>query len=99
MRTTLATLQSLSLLISPATGQTRAINIGTLTYVGTGNLTESGGTVIKGVSTYQLALNTTGVTEAPITFANAILLVEGTCQGTLGAGFPASGSSLNCFSE
>lgn len=81
------------LLPSQATARSRSITIGKLTYLGTGTQTNGDGTVV-GVSSYELLLDTTGVTMEPIPFGSAILAVKGTKQGSgaittgLGCGQP-----------
>jgi len=79
--------------VSQATEHTRSITIGKFTYVGTGSQTKSDSTVV-GVSSYELRLDTTGITMEPISFSNVSLLVKGTKQGSgaittgLGCGLP-----------
>ena len=56
-------LASLSILlallaVSQATAETRSITIGKFTYLGTGTQTRSDGTVIPGVSSYELVFDT-----------------------------------------
>src|SRR2546425_7400402 len=51
------------LAFSQATAETRSISIGKFTYLGTGTQTRSDGTVIHGVSSYELVFDTGGVTE------------------------------------
>src|SRR5947207_8254198 len=80
-------LASLSILlallaVSQATAETRSITIGKFTYLGTGTQTRSDGTVIRGVSSYELVFDTGGVTAEPIPFSNAILFVKASSQGT-----------------
>jgi hypothetical protein len=83
---------SIGLPISQATSH-RSITIGEFTYVGTGTQTDGDGTVLA-VSTYELRLDTTGITMEPISFSNVILFVKGTKQGSgaittgLGCGLP-----------
>ena len=77
--------------ISRAAAQTRSITIGKLTYRGTG--TNTSGTV---VSNYEILLDTTGVTEEPITFSNAILFVKGTSLSTQQGGFPQITTGPDC---
>jgi hypothetical protein len=78
---------------SQAAADTPSITIGKFTYVGTGAQTNGGGTV-SGVSSYELSLDTTGITLEPISFSNASLFVKGTEQGSgpittgLGCGLP-----------
>ena len=67
--------------VSQATAHTRSITIGKFTYVGTGTQTNGDGTV-PGVSSYELRLDTTGITMEPISFSNVILFVKGTKQGS-----------------
>ena len=45
-------------------------------------------TVIHGVSDFELALNTTSITAAPIAFKQAIFIVKGRKVTTLGPNFP-----------
>ena len=84
---------AIQLPVSHAAAHTRSITIGKVTYVGTGAQTNPDGTV-SGVSSYELRLNTTGVTMEPISFSNATLLVKGTKQSSgaittgLGCGLP-----------
>ncbi len=72
--------------VSRAAAHTRSITIGKFIYRGTDAQT--------GVSSYELPLNTTGVTTEPISFSNVILFVKGTKQGSgpittgLGCGLP-----------
>ena len=54
------------LVVSQATAETKSITIGKFTYVGTGTQTRSDGTVIQGVSSYELVFDTGGVTEEPM---------------------------------
>src|SRR5437867_1849635 len=94
-------LASLSILlallaVSQATAETRSITIGKFTYLGTGTQTRSGGTVIQGVSSYELVFDTGGVTAEPIPFSinNTFVLAnheaaldpqcdaQGFCKGT-----------------
>src|SRR5438128_11268094 len=84
-------LASLSILlallaVSQATAETRSITIGKFTYLGTGTQTRSDGTVIQGVSSYELVFDTGGVTAEPIPFRNAVLFVKGSSQGTQSSG-------------
>src|SRR5256885_2601486 len=67
--------------VSQATAETRSITIGKFTYLGTGTQTRSDGTVIQGVSSYELVFDTGGVTAEPIPFSNAILFVKGKPPG------------------
>jgi hypothetical protein len=77
--------------LAQASAHTRIITIGKFTYVGT--QPNSDGTVV-GVSSYELRLDTTGITMEPISFSNVILFVKGTKQGSgaittgLGCGRP-----------
>ena len=94
-------LASLSILlallaVSQATAETRSITIGKFTYLGTGTQTRSDGTVIQGVSSYQLVFDTGGVTAEPIPFSNAILFVKGSSQGTQSSGFPTITTGNGC---
>src|SRR5438445_3597606 len=94
-------LASLSILlaflaVSQATAETRSITIGKFTYLGTGTQTRSGGTVIQGVSSYELVFDTGGVTAEPIPFSNAILFVKGSSQGTQSSGFPTITTGNGC---
>jgi hypothetical protein len=79
--------------VSLATAQTQSITIGKLTYVGTA-AEANGESVVSVVSSYELSLDTTGITMEPISFSNAILFVKGTRQGSgaittgLDCGFP-----------
>jgi hypothetical protein len=81
--------------VSQSAAHTRVLTIGKFTYVGTHTQTNSDGTVV-GVSSYELQLDTTGITMEPISFNNAILFVKGTKQGSgaittgLGCGQPPS---------
>src|SRR6266704_3560717 len=84
------------LVVSQATAETRSITIGKFTYVGTGTQTRSDGTVIQGVSSYELVFDTGGVTEEPIPFSNAILFVKGSRQGTQSSGFPTITTGNGC---
>jgi hypothetical protein len=77
--------------VSPATAQTRSITIGKLTYRGTG--TKTIGTV---VSSYEIVLDTTGITKEPITFSNLILFVKGTSLSTQQGGFPQITTGPEC---
>jgi hypothetical protein len=77
--------------VSRATAQTRSITIGKLTYVGTG--ASNGGAV---VSSYEILLDTTGITEEPIAFSNVILFVKGTSLSTQRAGFPQITTGPGC---
>jgi hypothetical protein len=93
-------LASLSILlallaVSQATAQTRSITIGTFTYRGTGTQI-SNGTVIQGVSSYELVFDTAGVTAEPIPFSNAILFVKGSSQDTQSSGFPTITTGNGC---
>ena len=78
---------------SQAAADTPSITIGSFTYVGTGAPTNGDGTVSR-VSSYELRLNTAGITLEPISFSNLILVVKGTTQGSgaittgLGCGLP-----------
>jgi len=80
------------LLVSQATAHTRSITIGKLTYLGT--VTQTNGDASVPVSSYELQLDTTGITMEPIPFSNASLFVKGTKQGSgaittgLGCGQP-----------
>jgi hypothetical protein len=67
--------------VSLATAQTQSITIGKLTYVGTA-AEPNGEGVASAVSSYELSLDTTGITMEPISFSNAILFVKGTKQGS-----------------
>src|SRR5438876_2948807 len=94
-------LASLSILlallaVSQATAETRSITIGKFTYLGTGTQTRSDGTVIQGVSSYELVFDTDGVTAEPIPFSNAILFVKGSSQGTQSSGFPTITTGNGC---
>ena len=94
-------LASLSILlallaVSQATAETRSITIGKFTYLGTGTQTRSDGTVIQGVSSYELVFDTGGVTAEPIPFSNAILFVKGSRQGTQSSGFPTITTGNGC---
>ena len=94
-------LASLSILlallaVSQATAETRSITIGKFTYVGTGTQTLSDGTVIQGVSSYELVFDTGGVTAEPIPFSNAILFVKGSSQATQSSGFPTITTGNGC---
>ena len=94
-------LASLSILlallaVSQATAETRSITIGKFTYLGTGTQTRSDGTVIQGVSSYELVFDTGGVTAEPIPFSNAILFVKGSSQGTQSSGFPTITTGNGC---
>ncbi len=84
------------LVVSQATAETKSITIGKFTYVGTGTQTRSDGTVIQGVSSYELVFDTGGVTEEPIPFSNAILFVKGSRQGTQSSGFPTITTGNGC---
>jgi hypothetical protein len=77
--------------VSRATAQTRSITIGKLTYRGTG--TTNSGTV---VSSYEILLDTTGITKEPITFSNMILFVKGTSLSTKQGGFPQITTGPEC---
>src|SRR6266478_5865338 len=77
--------------VSPATAQTRSITIGKLTYRGTG--IKNSGTV---VSSYEVLLDTTGITKEPITFSNLILFVKGTSLSTQQGGFPQITTGPEC---
>src|SRR3989441_13365672 len=93
-------LASLSILlallaVSQATAETRSITIGKFTYLGTGTQTRDG-TVIPGVSSYELVFDTGGVTAEPIPFSNAILFVKGSSQGTQSSGFPTITTGNGC---
>lgn len=78
---------------SQATARSKSITIGKFTYVGTATQTTGDGNEAV-VSTYELRLDTTGVTMEPIAFSNAILYVKGSKQGSgaittgLGCGLP-----------
>src|SRR3989442_8884251 len=93
-------LASLSILlallaVSQATAETRSITIGKFTYLGTGTQTRDG-TVIPGVSSYELVFDTGGVAAEPIPFSNAILFVKGSRQGTQTSGFPTITTGNGC---
>jgi hypothetical protein len=77
--------------VSHATAQTRSITIGKLTYVGTG--ANNNGAV---VSSYEILLDTTGITEEPISFSNVILFVKGTRLSTQKGGFPTITTGPGC---
>jgi hypothetical protein len=94
-------LASLSILlallaVSQATAQTKSITIGKFTYRGTGTQTLGNGTVIPGVSSYELIFDTAGVTAEPIPFSNAILFVKGSSQDTQSSGFPTITTGNGC---
>ena len=94
-------LASLSILlallaVSQATAETRSVTIGKFTYLGTGTQTRSDGTIIQGVSSYELVFDTGGVTAEPIPFSNAILFVKGSSQGTQSSGFPTITTGNGC---
>jgi hypothetical protein len=76
---------------SRAAAQTRSISIGTLKYVGTA--TNDMG---KPVSSYEILLDTSGVTETPITFSNLILFVKGGSLSTQQGGFPTITTGPGC---
>jgi len=84
---------AIQLPVSQATAHPRSITIGKFTYVGTGSQTNGDGTA-QVVSSYELRLDTTGVTMEPISFSNVSLFVKGTKQGSgaittgLGCGLP-----------
>jgi len=84
---------SVQVAVSLASAQTQPITIGKLTYVGTAAESNGDGGV-SAVSSYELSLDTTGITMEPISFSNAILFVKGTKQGSgaistgLGCGVP-----------
>lgn len=84
---------AIGLPISQAAAHSRVITIGTFTYVATRSQTNSDGAV-QGVSSYELHLDTTGITMEPIPFSNAIVFVKGTKQVSgpittgLGCGLP-----------
>ena len=75
-------------LASQAVARPRSIRIGEFTYLGTNTQTQSDGSVIT-VSSYQLHLDTTGITTEPISFSDVTLFVKGTKQtsGTITTGF------------
>jgi len=79
--------------VSQATAHIRSITIGKFTYRGTGPQMNGDGTFSE-VSSYELSLDTTGITMEPISFSSAILFVKGTEQGSapittgLGCGLP-----------
>jgi len=83
---------AIQLPVSQATSHTRSIAIGKFTYLGTGAQTSD--STVLGVSSYELRLDTTGITMEPIPFSNVILFVKGTKQGSgaittgLGCGQP-----------
>jgi len=83
---------AIQLPVSQATSHTRSIAIGKFTYLGTGAQTSD--STVLGVSSYELRLDTTGITMEPIPFSNVILFVKGTKQGSgaittgLGCGLP-----------
>jgi hypothetical protein len=78
----------------------QSITIGKFTYVGTAAETNGDG-VVSAVSSYELHLDTTGITMEPISLSNAILFVKGTEQGSgaittgLGCGLPPYQSPCN----
>jgi len=84
---------AIGLPVSQSAAHTRVVTIGKFTYVGTRTQTNGDGTVV-GVSSYELRLDTTGITMEPISFSNVILLVKGTKQDSgaittgLGCGLP-----------
>src|SRR5947207_11557999 len=84
------------LAVSQATAAARSITIGKFTYLGTGTQTRSDGTVIQGVSSYELVFDTGDVTAEPIPFSNAILFVKGSRQGTQSSGFPTITTGNGC---
>src|SRR5437667_12699635 len=84
------------LVVSQATAETKSITIGKFTYVGTGTQTRSDGTVIQGVSSYELVFDTGGVTAEPIPFSNAILFVKVSRGGTQSSGFPTITTAHGC---
>jgi len=93
-------LASLSILlallaVSQATAQTKSITIGKFTYRGTGTQT-SDGTVIPGVSSYELVFDTASVTAQPIPFSNAILFVKGSSQDTQSSSYPTITTGNGC---
>lgn len=67
--------------VSRANTLYESITIGKFTYVGTAAETNGDG-VVSGVSSYELHLDTTGITMEPIHFSNAIVFVKGTKQGS-----------------
>lgn len=69
------------LLASQAVARPRSIRIGKFTYLGTNTQTQSDGSVIT-VSSYQLHLDTTGITTEPISFSDVTLFVKGTKQSS-----------------
>jgi hypothetical protein len=79
--------------VSQATAHTRSITVGKFTYVGT-CIQTNGDCTVLGVSSYELRLDTTGITMEPISFSNVSLFVKGTKQGSgaittgLGCGLP-----------
>ena len=72
--------------------QTKSINIGTFSYRGTG-LPFDGGTTVT--SSYDVHLQTTGITAAPITFGNLIVFVKGSKLPTT-IGFPSITTDYGC---
>jgi len=70
--------------------QTHSIKIGTLTYLGSS--IENGSVV----SSYKVVLDTTGVTQEPITFSNVILIVKGSSVSTQDSGFPQITTGPGC---
>ena len=70
-------------LVSQAVAHPRSIHIGKFTYLGTNTQTQSDGTVIA-VSSYQLHLDTTGITTEPISFRDVTLFIKGTKQSSGG---------------
>jgi hypothetical protein len=72
---------AIQLAVSLATAQTQSITIGKFTYVGTA-AEPNGDGAVSAVSTYELSLDTTGITMGPISFSNVILFVKGTRQGS-----------------
>ena len=75
-------------LVSQAVAHPRTVRIGKFTYLGTNTHTQGDGTVIT-VSSYQLHLDTTGITTEPISFRDVTLFIKGTKQtsGAISTGF------------
>jgi len=73
-----------------AVAQTHTIKIGTLTYLG--SAIQQG----QVVSSYKVQLDTTNVTQQPITFSNVVLYVKGTKVTTQDSGFPQITTGPGC---
>jgi hypothetical protein len=79
-----------------AAPQTRSITIGSFVYRGSATQTSSSSGTIEAVSTYELFLDATDITVNPITFGNAIFLVNGSSVSSKQGGLPIITTGPGC---